>query len=277
MVQRYLAGDSLPDLCRWLDSEGVKPRHGGKWWPTGVRYILGNASLIGRRKDKHGNTILRFEPILDMATWDRLQAKLAGNPRHRALADEPSLLTGVIYCGLCHRVMHRKPVYTKLKDGSKTYHWYYRCDGTPRERSTCKNMVRIDWSDENVDLWVREVIGNLTLVERIVLPGNGHDDDVQDIKNTIRNLDPEADDYDLRLSRLRSELARVKALPAEPPRVVERETGLKVRDYWAKADAASRRRFLLAGKVRVEAVSGFGGREIQFSVGALFGGDWTWR
>jgi hypothetical protein len=148
MAERYIDGWSLPRLCRWLDDEGVKPRHQGKWWPTGVRYILTNPALIGRRKDAAGNTILKFDPILDRATWDKLQARLNGNPRKSYVADAPTLLTGVIYCGLCGRIMHRKAVYTKLKDGGKNYILYYRCDGTPRDRSTCKNMARMDWADE---------------------------------------------------------------------------------------------------------------------------------
>lgn len=283
MVERYLDGDSLASICRWLDSTGVKPRQGGKWWPTAVRHILGNPALIGRRKDKDKRTILKFEPILDQATWARLQARLAGNPAHRAIADEPSLLSGIIFCGLCGRVMHRKMVYTRRKDGSRKYHSYYRCDGTPRDESTCKNMIRMDFADEAAGAWVTDVIGRAELIERTVIPGSGHEEDIQDVKAAIRDLDPEDDAYDSKLAKLRAELSRLKALPAEPPQAAERELGITVGQYWETADTAARRRFLTAGKVRVLAVSelkarkGTEPRELQFSVVALIGGDWTWR
>lgn len=283
MAQKYVDGWSLPDLCRWLDAEGVAPRHGGQWWPTGVRAILSNEALIGKRRHKGGSVYMRFAPILDEPTWVKLQDRLKDNPR-RSVTSAPGLLTGLIHCGLCGRLMHNKLVYTARKDGSKSYLKYYRCDGSPRERSTCRNMIRQDFADESLSLWVVEVIGRAQLLERKTTPGSGHDEDIRDVKQDIRELDVEAADYDTRLSSLRSELARLKSLPAEPAKTTERPTGLTVAQYWdALAGEEAKRRFLLAGKVRVLAVAelrkrkGTEPRELGFSVTCLVGGDWTWR
>jgi len=279
MVRRYLDGDSLATICHWLDSEGIKPRTAAKWYPTGLRHILANPALIGVRKHKGMSTVLKFEPILDRATWAKLQAKLDGNPRHGAISDEPTLLTGIIFCGLCGRIMHRKAVYTARKDGSKRYLLYYRCDGTPKDRSTCKNMIRMDLADSIVSDWVVQVLGRAELIERIVTSGNGREDEIQDVRDSIRDLDPEAGDYDARLSGLRAELSRLRNLPAEPAKPAERPTGLSIKKYWASLgeDTAAKRRFLLAGKVKALAVSAVKGRELDFSVECLVGGDWTWR
>jgi hypothetical protein len=116
-----------------------------------------------------------------------------------------------------------------------------------------------------------------------VIPGSGHEDDIAEVKGAIRNLDPEDDDYDRRLNALRFELARLKGLPSEPAKAVERPMGITVARYWELADVATRRRFLLAGQVKFSAVSelkarrGTEPREPQFSVEVLIGGDWTWR
>jgi hypothetical protein len=142
----------------------------------------------------------------------------------------------------------------------------------------------MDLADEYLGSWVTDVIGRAKLYERRTIPGGGHEDDIRDVKEAIRELDPEDSDYDARLSSLRSELGRLKALPAQPAKVIERDTGLTVGVYWdALSDVEARRRFLLAGKVRVEAVSaikarkGSEPRELSFSVGCEVGGDWTWR
>nr|UXE44741.1 hypothetical protein Hi04_10k_c361_00005 [uncultured bacterium] len=281
MVERYLDGQSLPELCRWLDSIGAQTRHGGQWWPTSVRTILGNEAMIGRRQQ--GKTVLKFDPLVDRATWARLQARLAENPR-KTFRTELSLLAGIIHCGLCGRRMARKAVYTKLKDGSKNYLLYYQCNGSARDRSTCRNMLRMDAADEYASSWVTEVIGRARLYERTTKPGHGHDDEIADVKQAIRDLDVEAADYDAELARLRAELAGLKQLPVTQPQAEERDTGLTVGQYWdGLSDVEAKRRFLMAGKVKVLAVSelkkrkGTEPRDLQFSVTCLVGGDWTWR
>jgi len=283
MARRYIDGQSLPDLCRWLDDEGVSPRHGGKWWPTGVRAILSNEALIGVRRHKGGSVYMRFEPILDTDTWAKLQDRLNGNPR-RSYTSGPGLLTGLIYCGICGRIMHRKAVYTKHKDGSKAYLEYYRCDGTARDRSTCKNMIRMDAADEYVGSWVTEVIGGAKLIERSSNPGNGLDGEIAEREAEIDRLDKSAPDYIAKVTRLHSELTELRTAKPQPAEPKERDTGLKIGAYWdGLSDLAAKRRFLMAGKVKVLAVAeikarkGSEPRELDFSVECLVGGDWTWR
>jgi hypothetical protein len=280
IAERYLNGDSLAAICRWLDSEGVKSRHGGPWRPTALRAIMGNPALIGRRKDAKGKTVLRFEPVLDQVTWQRMQDRLAGNPLHIPLVDEPALLSGVIWCATCKGILHQKRVYTRRKDGSKKYHAYYKCDGTPIKPSTCMNMIRMADADESVSGWVTEVIGRMQLIERVVVPGSGHEDEIASVESDIRELDLDSPDYLARHQALMAERRRLKALPAEPSKVMERPTGIKVRDYWERMDKQARRRFLLAGQVKVMALSELKarsdreGREGQFSIEALMG-EWT--
>lgn len=281
IADRYLNGESLAAICRWLDSEGIKPRTSEIWRPTALRVIMGNPALMGRRKNAKGKTELRFEPILDQATWERLQARLAENPKHGAVSDTPALLAGIIYCASCQGIMHRKPVYTVRKDGSKKYNVYYRCGGTPRDPSTCKNMFSLAEADESVSGWVTEVIGRLELIERRMIPGSGHDEAIASVEADIRDLDLDDPDYLAKHQALLAERARLKALPAEPARVMERPTGIKVAEYWGSLDGQGKRRFLLAAQVKVTALSelkahkGQLPREGQFSIEAYFGREWT--
>ena len=151
MASRYLNGATFTSICEWLDSEGIKPSGGGVWKQKTVRTVLSNPVLIGRRKDGQGRTILRFEPILDQVTFKRLQARLEATrakPARGATAEAPALLAGVIYCAWCGRVMYRRSMYNVRKDGSKQYNLYYRCDGSLRDRSTCKNMIPLKEADD---------------------------------------------------------------------------------------------------------------------------------
>lgn len=283
MALRYIDGHSLPDLCRWLDDEGVKPRHGGKWWPTGVRTILANEALIGVRRHKGGKVVLRFEPILDPDAWAKLQDRLNGNPR-RCHASAPGLITGLIYCGLCGRKMSRKSVYTLRKDGSKKYLDYYQCNGDARSRSTCRNMIRMDFADESMDSFVTDVLGRAKLIERSHVSGHGHEDEIAETEAEMDRLDKSAPGYIAKVTELHlrlTDLRNAKPAPAEPK---ERDTGLTIGVYWdGLADLRAKRNFLAAGKVKVLAVAelrkrkGTEPRPLQFSVTALIGGDWTWR
>jgi hypothetical protein len=77
-----------------------------------------------------------------------------------------------------------------------------------------------------------------------VIPGSGHADEIADVKSDIRDLDPDADDYDARHAELRAQLAALKALPATAPRVITEQTGETVAKYWERQDAAGRRAML---------------------------------
>ena len=39
---RVIAGDSLRDICAWLDGKGVTPTSGGRWWPKTVSALIRN-------------------------------------------------------------------------------------------------------------------------------------------------------------------------------------------------------------------------------------------
>ena len=61
------------------------------------------------------------------------------------------------------------------------------------------------------------------------------------------------EDYDAMMARLRAQLTSLRALPSEPDRVVERPTGILVKDHWRTLDARGKRRYLLAAQVTVHA------------------------
>lgn len=252
-IERFLDGASLSDIVRWLGSVGAPaPTSGGKWYPKSVADIFTNESLIGKRRDKNGKIELRFEPVLanddgtpDMATWRDLQERVKANAKRRGnIRDDPAMLTGVLWCGKCGRIVHARRIPRKRVDGS-VYEWRgYRCDGTPRELSTCKLSSPMEWLDDEVSNTVMEQYANETHYETTITRGSDHQDELEDNAAEIASLDPDTEDYDVRLAELRAERTRLKTLP-DVPDLIQRVAAGTVGDRWMAADKAGRRQLLL--------------------------------
>lgn len=277
MVDRALAGSSLMDLCRWLDSEGIPPTRGGIWSPKSVGQVLRNPSLHGRRMSGTGRTLLKVTPIIDLATWRKLQNVLDSNPRRRgAVSSEPALLTGHINCSKCQGVMHFRRKARKHKDGTLVEHQYYRCNGTQREPSRCRVMLRAEMLEAEIDRLMTdqlEGLSDLEIVERVMIPGTGHEDEIAQVGQDMAELlsrytadNVGEDEYDARMNALRTERSRLRALPGEPDRVEERPTGVTVGEHWRTLDSAGKRRYLGASGIQFYARRGDDGPSIGVQV-----------
>jgi hypothetical protein len=109
---RFLAGEALYAICRDWNDAGIPTAYGGEWQPTSLRRLLRSPRLAGLRQrgtdDETGMPVIVgpavWKPILDRATWERVEAKL----RPTRLRQRPNryLLSGVIRCGRCGSRMY---------------------------------------------------------------------------------------------------------------------------------------------------------------------------
>lgn len=90
------------------------------------------------------------------------------------------------------------------------------------------------------------------MVRRLV-PGENYLDQIARKRQDIRELDPEADDYDTRLAEMRAELAHLRSLPSKPDDVRWVPSGKTVAEHWASLDTAARRDWLLENGWKVTA------------------------
>lgn len=165
--------------------------------------------------------------------------------------------------------MYHKTMTKTLMDGPKTY-TYYNCGGYPRQRnSKCRNMIPADALEAHVNEHVVYVYGWLEIVERVVIPGSGHERELEQVAQdmrelTERNLAGELsdEDYDRELRELRAERDCIRELPAEPDRVEERPTGVKVWGRGCRRDSEGNDR--TSGESVIRA-----GRYHAFSVSCL--------
>ena len=145
MADRFLAGQSLRSITKWLNEESGVPspransgKTAGVWHATTVKSILVSARISGQRAYAPG---LRVEgpagrPILGPGNWtaiitpeetERIRATL-GSPDRRVGASSRSLLAAIATCGICGAgLMSSAAHHDSRADGSTRLKQDYRC------------------------------------------------------------------------------------------------------------------------------------------------------
>lgn len=284
MIEMALAGKSQNDIAAWLDSQGALPREyeiwvsrdpdtrkaepSRTWSPKSVGQILRNESLYGVYRE-NGKILLRHDGVIDKEQWDALQAKLDSNPKRRGpTRNDPALLTDVLHCAKCRGIMHaRRKAGSLRKDGTRAEPWIgYRCDGKPREPSTCENMVRADDIEAWADTWftreraeiVREphhpletvTFANEEITEEVPVPAKGFTDEVGDIDSAIDALDKNDPGWLAEVNRLYAEREHYTAMGTVPAHTEPRPMGITVGAYWRSLDTAGRRDYMCRAGIK---------------------------
>jgi site-specific DNA recombinase len=246
-VDKYLAGSSIREMAAWLDVPA-----------SSLKSCFRSETLIGRRKDAKGRTILRFEPILDRKTWARLQAELDRKSTAKGLPKRTShWLTGIVFCPHCSGPMYRHAVKGKR-------HQYFRCTGTMEKPSKCRNMVHLEDIEAEVDKFMTGPFGrNSPVYETIVIAGdNDHSDDLAEVEQDLRELDYDDPVFGEKQAALLAERKRIKELPSVPDVVERWPTDVRVSEHWPTLDEAGRRSYLLENDIIVQAEKS--GIEVKF-------------
>lgn len=237
----YLGGMSFADICEKLnDSERLprKMKNGNqpRWTNSALSKVFHNEVIAGRQKTLSGKTVLKVEPILSRDIWDKVIERMANrNKRHGktgvSQSKSPALLTSIIFCTNCNKAMYRTGP-----------NYYCRVKG-------CTSIIRIDVADNDVHATMSNEHAR-DIVE-VLVPGSGYDADIAEVKRDMAEA-VEAEEFE-RLADLRTELARLRALPSSPTRVERRESDLTVAEMWAAMpDDAARRAYLMERGARVE-------------------------
>jgi hypothetical protein len=102
-------GASLGDLRKWVVGLPDEVR-GGRTAPiTALRYLLASPVYVSRQpsgdNDVLSRPVCRWPPLVDDATWQRVNERLAMMPRGWTKASPRYLLTGFLRCPSCGRAM----------------------------------------------------------------------------------------------------------------------------------------------------------------------------
>lgn len=157
-VAKLLAGVPLNEVCRQWNIAGTLTPRGNAWVSTAARQVFRNPRLVGHRIYK-GEVVLgqdgepvvgQWEPILDVPTWEALQAELDSPARTRGVAWQKGqkmlrkyLLSGLARCAACSASTLR---------GNAT-----RRNGKPSHMYVCAACGKIGVSGPALDGFVADV------------------------------------------------------------------------------------------------------------------------
>lgn len=263
VLDRCIAGDSCRTIAAWLDSQGVKPTRGGKWDEGVVRRYIRNPVYCGRRLGWADSApLLKDEAVVSVNVWAEANHALKNRPKRgprspRLNPIRPMLAN--LRCFRCHSPMYR--IHAGSRDGDK---YYYRCAGSGPQRKGCGNMVRYT-PLENVIVarmiaWNDEPHQNRKWTE-----GKNWDAEIADIRQILRELDPESEEDETRRDELKAQLREYRwkneyeAKPGEwkytdvchpDGRVMTKG------EHFYELDPDSRREYLKNRDIRAESVTG---------------------
>jgi site-specific DNA recombinase len=102
LARRFLAGDTLRSLVRWLNATGIKTTTGRAWSQQGLRIMLLSARIAGLR-EHHGQVVAKAQwPAIVTAEQHQLMRQmLTGNQRPPGSRVRIHFLSGFVYCSDC--------------------------------------------------------------------------------------------------------------------------------------------------------------------------------
>lgn len=170
----YADGVSYREITRRLNAEGHFTRSGRPFGSNSIHDLLRNVKYIGimrygnvvrdddghRNSHSHDGDVIEIEgavpAIVDLKTWERVQAKMDENRRAQAgrpasVRDYP--LKGKVFCLECGASMS---VSCSTSHGKK--HFYYRCSGRKRREDCDNSPIRCDTLEHRVAEVVRQIL-----------------------------------------------------------------------------------------------------------------------
>lgn len=120
LYRRYLSGDGLLALVRWLNARGLTTTAGHPWSSARIGPFLDSgfaAGLLRRTKSTGEYLPGAHEAIIDRATWEAYLRRRAAQRHVPARVRQPTYeLTGLARCGLCGA-----PLATQRGSGKTAY------------------------------------------------------------------------------------------------------------------------------------------------------------
>ena len=267
---RVIRGESLADICTWLDSLKVKQSKtttkkylAGEitpWWPAMLMRLIRHPAYSGRyyvrRTDDSGKTVTythSCEAIVTRSIQRQAIEALSTREKRgpRGSDDTRAMLKGVITCPFCDD----SPMYRmtgRLAGGRQEY---YRCYGRGPQRKGCGNMVPMSTVDDAVNQVIADAFSRKVTVTEIV---KGHDwsEEIDAVKDELRRLGDEGltdDEYDVRHAELTAERNRLKLLPALDDEEKTVELDERYSELYARLERSERGAWLKAYGFTVQA------------------------
>jgi site-specific DNA recombinase len=287
MAGRFLKGETLGGIARWLGESGVpspknvirkrngKPLTDTPWSTSVVRMILQSPAVLGAvvdtrgtpLRDADGFVVYRSEPLISREVYEAVQARLALNTAPVRVNTTPLLQVAFCTCGApMHSTTTNRTSYPSDRKGEPvTYAYrYYHCHSSHVKDGKCDApRMNADKVEDAVFGAILDNAGWYELTETKVIPGRDYSEDVARLAEVIGHLSSKiaagrATRQDVSadraaLQRAEDELDRIAALEPEPARLEPVRTGKTLRKRLEELDVPGRNQFLQSAGIRAVA------------------------
>ena len=227
----FLSGAPVRAIEREMRQRGLAHRY-GPWTPYTIRRVLSSPVYAGRVTYAGQVHDGRHEPLVDEATWqaaqDRLAERSAQAAKHQAVSGRKFLLTGLIWCARCGA---RYGAVVSHADQIRSYYMCYsrsaKSAAMVRDRA-CKNTT---WRVEKLDGLILGQIAQLAT-------------DPAQIPRVSSQPHPEE-----QIAALEAQLAEVRRRKARLLDLYATETALTPSDLAARINPLSEQEGRLQGEI----------------------------
>jgi site-specific DNA recombinase len=263
---RVINGDSFNSISHDLTRRGIKTPKGNDWNVTPLKRSLMSEAMLGRVTDKtgkairgdDGSPIQRADPVLDREIWIQVRDALVARSQGSRPQAQGSLLTRVIFCGICG-----KPAY-RFNGGSHAQLPRYRCQSATKVHKCGNRTIRADDLCELIEAIVVGTLGNSERLQRVWEQGSDNSDELAELDELLADLTDQLGTGQFKRGtpqrqrldeRIRMAANKRTSLPlCRRNRLAG--TGLSTRElfgpWWAAQDVASRNAWLRSAGFRVE-------------------------
>lgn len=221
-----------------------------------------------------GSPVVRAEPILSRAEFERLQVELESrNNTKEPTKRSNGLLLRVIHCGVCQRPAYR------LKGGTGRVD-RYRC-ASAQYKDRCENLTMTsDYADDQVSLAVLALLGDSERLEREWDAGEDHAAELEELDSLLADLvgqlgvgsfkkgTPLRATLDKRIDDLSCRREALAAVPSKPAGWTLKGTGELFSDWWERQTPTDRNIYLRSHGVKAWFKSD-AGKQLYIDLGSL--------
>ncbi|WP_190821943.1 recombinase family protein [Saccharopolyspora pogona] len=288
LIDQLLAGGRPHTIVRDLNRRGVpspedyfrekqgKPLKGSKWTSANLTRALTSPALLGQMtfrpvigkkngrkvygnpelvRGDDGKPVVRAEPLIDRELHDRLRKYLDGIKGKRSpYTTSESLLTGVLWCGVCELEMYRN---------KGRNHYLYRCRSANIETSCGNPGWRQDAAEELVSKNLLDEFGDTPRMKRIFVPAEDTAAELAEVNAELIDVagligtgpfksGPARERLEERAAALDARRSELEATPSREAGYRYEPTGETFKEYWEGLDKKQRNLFLRDNGVRLE-------------------------
>jgi DNA invertase Pin-like site-specific DNA recombinase len=276
MADRFIVGESLGAICRWLNRTGIPtPRNAvreykgnkpliadARWMPTSLTKILMSPNIVGQIV-VNGIAVKRAEPLIDVPTWEHVKQILARNAVRTGPKINSSPLLHVLFCMLCQAPMYIATASYRTASGETKKYRYYCCTAANRNRGCNARRVDADEVERYLGDRLTASIGDRPLTEDEIIPRHDNSGAIAEVAEAIGELSSQkamatamhldTSGIEAQIQAREAELVRLAAEPVRPGRTIRHGAVETWTQRWARSGWDGRNRLLLDTGIRAEA------------------------